>query len=223
MITPSHVAQRLIVLTGLLLAGVPTFAYFSGLVLIPTADVLPAGAFVAVAQVDGVLPTHQADTYLFDTEFGVTDRLEVGADYDFSSGVTTRGYLDAKYLLPLAEEDGAPQFAVGIYNIARHTTASPYVVATRDFSLLRGHAGAVLLDGDPQAFFGADCTIGDCWSLMADYTTGPANYASVGVYTDLTDRFNLLVGAEFPNAGGETLFTVQFGLGGAYRHCPAKE
>jgi hypothetical protein len=51
---------------------------------------------------------------------------------------------------------------------------------------------------------------------MADYTTGADNFATVGLYTDISDRVNLLAGAYFPNAGGETLFTLQLGLCGSF-------
>ncbi|HOF88367.1 MAG TPA: hypothetical protein PLZ36_09735 [Armatimonadota bacterium] len=215
--------SRRIALIGLLLAVPPAFAAYSGLVGIPTADIMPAGAYAVVAQTDGALPGRDLDTYLLCATVGVTDWLEVGADYDFSAGAATRGYLDAKLLLPTAAEDGAPHIAVGVFNIARNTDASPYVVLTREFPPLRAHAGAMLLDNDPQAFFGVDRALGDRWAVMADYTTGPAQCATVGVCTDLTDRLNLLVGALFPNAGGETRFTVQLGFGGSYRACPAQE
>ncbi len=213
---------RLTLLASLLFALTQAFAAYSGLVIIPTADIMPAGEYAVVAQADGALPGHDhLDTCLLYATAGVTDWLEIGADYDFSDDVETRGYLDAKLLLPTAEEDGAPHIAVGVFNIARDTDASPYIVVTRDFPLLRAHAGAMLLDSSPQAFFGIDTILCDRCAVMADYTTGVDNFATVGVYTDLTDRLNLLVGALFPNAGGETRFTVQLGCCGSYR--PAKE
>lgn len=210
-------AIRLVLLLAGLLALLPATACFSGLVGIPTTDLVSPCEYSVIAQFDGVVPGHTVDTYLLDTEFGLTDRFEAGLDYDFSAGATTRALFNAKYVPPV--EDGALPYAVGVFNVGRHVKASPYIVVSPDTALARLHAGAIILDGTPQAMFGADRALGR-YTLMADYTTGAASYATVGVYTDLTERVNLLAGAYFPNAGGETLFTVQLGFCGPFRACP---
>lgn len=221
MTTPTNYHRLFVLLTGLL-ALLPASACFSGLIAIPTTDLVAPRDVAVYLQFDGGLPGHRVDTYIANSQFGLTDRLEAGVDYDFSSAASPRTFFNAKYLLPLGGGKGLPLVAAGVTNVAQGTQASPYLTASRDCGLARVHAGAIMLDGTPQAFVGMDRACGR-WTVMADHITGPGNATTAGVFAQVTEHIGVLAGAEFPNGGGETRFTAQLYLCGSYCRHPAEK
>lgn len=211
--TPPRHGIVLLVAILVLAASVPGVACYSGLTLIPTTDTVGAKQFGVEFQVDGSIPTPKADTYILNTEVGITDRIEAGVDFDLSTDADPRVLFNGKYVF-LKRAGGTQALAIGVCGVGEHVKASPYLVGTQDFGFLRGHVGGIGVDGNTHWFVGADRAMTDHLTLMADYTSGDENFSSLGASYQFTDRLGILAGAQFPNAGGETLFTVHLCLTG---------
>ena len=216
-----HAAMATAVLTGLA-ASVPCNGCYTGLALIPTADVVEPGTYSIEAQFDASFTGGDENTRFLDTEFGVTPRFEVGIDNDFSKTAETRILLNAKYVM-ITRHRHNPAVAVGICNVGRRLRSSPYVVATKDFAATRGHVGVISMDGVGCWFAGVDKAIGERRVLMADYISGTGNDWSIGVSRQFNDRFGITSGVVFPNAGGGAGFTMHLVFGGSYRQGRGKE
>lgn len=195
-------------------ASLPCRAAFTGLVVIPTADKVPAGHYYLELQTDGAPPTPQANTLFFNTEVGVNDRIEAGVDFDLHNDSGQFALLDAKYVFARAS-GGRLAAAAGIANVGNNSFSSLYAVVSRDLGLVRGHLG-MIGSGGAQWFTGADSAVSDKVTLMADYTSGGENFASLGVSYQFDAHFSLLAGALFPNDGGSALFTMQLGYAGVF-------
>lgn len=208
-----HRCLLMLVFTLLFAAAVPSFACYSGLTLIPTTDTVGANQYSIEFQTDGNIPTPKADTYILNTEVGITDRIEAGVDFDLSQDADPRVFFNGKYVFA-KRADGTQAMAIGVCNVGEHLQASPYLVGTQDFGFARGHVGAIGVEGNTRWFVGADRAMTDQLTVMADYTSGDENYSSLGASYQMTERFGILAGAQFPNAGGETLFTIHLCLTG---------
>lgn len=198
-----------------LAANVPSFACYSGLMLIPTTDTVGAKQYGIEFQVDGSIPRPKTDTYILNTEVGIKDRIEAGVDFDLSKDADPRLLFNGKYVFA-KRADGAQAMAVGVCAVGAQVKASPYLVGTRDFGFARGHAGVIGVEGQTCWFVGADHAMTEQLTLMADYTSGDENYSSLGASYQVSDHFGILAGAQFPNAGGDTLFTVHLCLTGLF-------
>jgi hypothetical protein len=210
-------------LLGLLvLAAPPAQACYSGLVNIPTADLVEPGQYGLELQLDGALRGGGADTRILNTELGLGPRCEAGLDFDLSEEADTWALLNAKYLLA-AGGPKRPAVALGVCGVGRSVTNMPYLVATQEFPDVRGHLGWARIDDQNRWFVGVDRALNDKLTLMADYTSGSDNVATVGAGYQFTDTFGVMAGVVFPNASEEdTGFTIHFVLNGPYRHA-AKE
>jgi hypothetical protein len=206
-----------VIAAAALAGGMPAGACYSGLVLIPTADVVESGNFSLEAQFDGAFAHGHGDARILNTELGLTPRFEAGVDRDFTKDADTREFLNAKYV-SLAPGKRHPAVAVGICNVGHNMKSNPYAVATTDFHAARGHFGVVSTDGNGRWFVGADSPVNKKLTLMADYTSGDENSSSIGFSYQISDRFGITSGVVFPNAGGDTEFTVHFVFCGPCRH-----
>ncbi len=195
------------------LLAVPAVACYSGLLLIPTADLVPEKTYSLEYQTDGRIPHTAADTYLINTEFGITDRFEAGVDYDLDKDADTRVLFNGKLQL-LPATDILPAVAVGGCEIGDKLNGRYYLVATKDYSLARAHAGVQRVDGNNSWFVGADKAIDDKLAVQADYTSGDENFSSLSASYPITDTFSVMAGTQFPNAGGDTRFSLHFILTG---------
>ena len=200
-------------------------ACYTGLTIIPTAEVLDRGEYGIEQQFDGVFPVTGADRRILNTEFGILPGLEAGVDFDLSDVAESNVLLNAKYLIC---ESGKhrPALAVGICNCnaGDNVGSSPYLVATEDFRGLRGHLGIVRVEGRNRWFVGSDRAINDRLTIMADYVSGPENSSSAGFSYQLNDRFGVLAGAVLPNARGQdTGFTLHFVLNGPFSNSGREE
>jgi hypothetical protein len=196
----------------------PARACYTGLVNIPTAEVIEPGQYGLELQFDGAFARGDADTRILNTELGLSPRFEAGVDFDLSHEAETRTFWNAKYLLSLGGEK-CPAFAIGVCNVGHSVSATPYLVATQQFRGVRGHLGAVRVEDHDCWFIGLDHAVNDKLTLMADSTSGSDNSATVGANYQFTDAFGIMAGAILPNsAGGETGFTVHFVLNGPFRH-----
>lgn len=199
----------------LVLAAAPALACYTGLTIIPTADVIGANTYGIELQLDGDVPTPAPDTRILNTELGFGDRLEAGVDLDLSEGADHRVLFNAKCQIA-RNAQGTKLLALGVCNVGHGLHASSYVVATRDYGTVRGHLGLIRTTEANRPFVGLDRPLNDRVTSMVDYTAGDESCSSVGINYQHDDRFGVLGGLQFPNAGGKTLFTVHFVFNGPY-------
>ncbi len=195
-----------------------SWACYSGLVLIPTADGTGPYIWALVLQWQGYSRALKTDQLVINTEFGWGERFEVGVDVDATSGsVENRALLNAKYLVVNSD---AKRFALaaGVQNVGQRFTPLFYVVATKDWGVDRTHAGVQHEeDGSRnELFMGLDRSIGERWQIMADYTAGDQNAASAGVLW-MAEGWQVLAGVQWPNAGGAPVAVVHVVFTGACR------
>lgn len=192
-------------------------ACYTGLVNIPTAEVIEPGQYGIELQFDGSFAAGRADTRILNTELGLSPRFEAGGDFDLSHQAETRTLLNAKYLLSPGGEK-RPALALGACNVGRHASATPYLVATQEFRGARGHLGAARIDDRNCWFVGADHAVNDKLTLMADYTSGSENFATIGASHQFTDRLGGMAGVVFPNVrDADTALTLHLVFTGPYR------
>jgi len=103
--------------------------------------------------------------------------LELDVDVDLHEKTDDRFLFNGKYVLAKSA-DGKLAIAAGVcnYSSTGDLDANPYLVATRDFSVLRGTLGVTYLSNRTQAIIGVDKAITPHLTLMADYTTGNDNW-----------------------------------------------
>jgi hypothetical protein len=195
----------------------PAQACYTGLVNIPTAEVIEAGQYGVEMQFDGSFASTAADARILNTEFGLGPGFEAGLDFDLSHWAATTTLMNAKYLLCMGGGK-RPAVAAGVCNVGRHVSPTPYLVASRDLGWARGHLGAARIDDRDRWFIGVERPVNDKVTLMADYTSGSDNFATVGASQQFTDRFGVMAGVILPNRHDQcTGFTVHLVLEGPYR------
>lgn len=194
-----------------------TKACYSGLVLIPTTDVAGAYTWVLDNQWQGYSRALRTEQLVFNTELGIGDRFEIGLDLNATSGTTDRRLLlNAKWVF-FSSDRFRLRIAAGIQNMDEHFTPHPYLVATKDWGILRTHLG-VQRESDGSGtnwFLGVDRILEDTWQIMADYTSGHNNYASAGAGW-MGDHWQVFLGAQWPNAGGSPVVVLHVVLTGKY-------
>lgn len=193
-----------LVVAAVLIACSGAFACYSGLAMIPTADMVEQGQYSIELQFDGDTGGGN-EVRILNTQAGITSRFEAGIDCDFTDG--TAFMLNAKYIAVTAK-DRRPAVAVGICNFGDEMNANLYAVATGDVGDLRGHMGLIGTEGNCRPFVGLDKDVNEQVTLMADYTSGSENSSSVGFNCQFNDRVGIMAGIIFPNAGGDAGYTV---------------
>jgi hypothetical protein len=203
------------VLLLLMLASLPCMATYSGLVVIPTADVLADGEYCIEPQIDDTFGGDGEQVRILNTQFGLASRLEAGVDYDLSEDVDTRVFLNAKYLL-LPGTQKSPAVAVGVCGIGEDVRSSSYVVGTQEIApSSRVHLGVMRIEGKNRWFVGADYAVSEKLTLMADYTYGDENCSSVGFDYAVSDKVSIFGGILIPNESDEdTGFTLHLVVSG---------
>lgn len=196
-------------IASLILICKPAGACFNGLIIIPTADIVQRGGFSVEMQVDGTLKNYRTDTTLFNSQFGISNNLEAGIDYDASSGATSRFLLNAKYMFARTK-DSSWRAAIGTCGAAEHSHHSPYFVVTRDCKSFRLHMGEMLVEKNLRGFVGFDHSFNDKLAIYADYSAGSDHYSSVGLNYQMTKNFSVLSGIMFPNTGSGARYSVHF-------------
>ena len=190
------------VAAAILVLAAPCLACYSGLIIIPTADMVEPGKYAIEPQFDGALAGPSVDTRIVNSQFGLSPRLEAGVDFDLSDDAEPRVLGNFKYLVAPGSKR-APAIALGVWNAGSRIRSSLYVAATRDYGSLRGHFGVMHIEGNNCWFVGADRALTDRITLMADYTSGKENFSSVGFNYQFKDDFGAMAGVLFPNAGDE--------------------
>lgn len=196
---------------ALLAAGGPAWAAYSGLTLIPTADLLGPGQACLDYQVFGSFPMGRVHAAYVNTQFGVGNRAELGLDFDLTEDAPAEASFNAKLLLrPL---DRSPGVAVGIYNVAEHLRPSSYLAATQGAGAARLHAGAIRTPEDEtQGLAGLDYSLSDRVQLCADYVAGDGNGSALGIAYQFSGRWGILIAWLRPNdREAEDSYTVDIG------------
>jgi hypothetical protein len=70
------------------------------------------------------------------------------------------------------------------------------------------------IDGKRRWLTGIDRAISEHTTLMADYISGDENYSSIAVGHQWTEGFGITAGIQFPNGGGESLYTLHLVITG---------
>lgn len=199
---PSSSARslRLLLFTWLVFASIPAYAAYSGLTIIPTADLLPAGHVCVDYQLH--LPTalgRGVDAAYLNTQTGVGNRAEVGLDFDLGEGGGTTALLNGK--LALRSMDTGTGLAAGFCNAGEDVRPTSYLAATRCLShRLRAHVGVQRTDaGGNQGFGGVDCDLtGRLW-MYGEYLAGDENASALTLYYQLTEHWGVSLSLARPN------------------------
>jgi len=204
----------------LTLPGPGTQACYSGLIIVPTADVAGPLVWVLDIQWQGYPRAFKTDQLIVNTEWGIGERFEMGLDVDATRGaVEHRALFNAKYVFFKNRSKGLAM-ALGVQNVNQAFQSYPYVVATKDWGILRTHAGIQHEEGNRHHWFlGVDRTIGEHWQLMADHTAGSGNFSTMGVGWS-GGSWQVIVGGQWPNAGGQTIVVVHVVLTGNFKIHP---
>jgi hypothetical protein len=204
------VGERRWPFVGLLVAvsAAPVAAAPTGLNTIPTADLIPFHQWTGTVQ-NGNTSLSQSPIFLqqplvlYQTQFGLTPRLEGGLD--FVPAQSIRDYqpsVNFKWKA-LTETYNRPALAVGTSTLGPHFDPSAYLVVTRTLNFsqvqynkfkahqrnikLRGrriHAGFLHSGTGNFPFVGADWELSDNWVVYTDWISGDANAVTLGgVYT----------------------------------------
>ena len=207
---------RLAVLLLTSLAPLRVPACYSGLIIIPTTDVTGAYGWALDLQWQGYSRALRTDQLVMNSEIGIGDRFEMGIDADATDGeVEHRVLLNAKVVLFRSEKHGFAA-AAGIQNVNTKFTSIPYVTTSKAFGALRIHAGLQHEDSSRTNWFlGLDHTLNERWQFMADYTRGKENFLSAGAAW-LGRRWQVVVGAQWPNEGGRPIAVIHLVLVGTF-------
>lgn len=209
----------IIILLILLIATInlPSFACYSGLSTIPTADTVGKDQYSLEFDYGGIIAKFNPNTYLINSEIGIGDKFEIGLDFDASADVEHRYFMNGKYILGNFNKDSGA-YGIGAFNIGKGLNPITYFTAYNDFEVLRLHGGYIHIDGDNTWFVGVDKELNDKWCLMADYTAGADNNSAIGASYSINDIICVTTNAYFPNAGGESDFLIMFSYSGYYRN-----
>ena len=188
-----------------LLLATAGFCCYSGLLVIPTASTVGEDTYSCELQADGVVEGLTMDATLFNNEFGLGKRWELGADIDFENS-DSRVIGNAKYVA-YGSDEGPLAFAVGVAGVANRLKPTFYGVATIGSGITHLHLGTMRIDGSNRLIAGLDRHLGK-FTLMGDYTSGHDGLSSLGFNYQVTDNFGVMAGALFPNDSSDTGFTV---------------
>jgi hypothetical protein len=154
----------------------PAFADLTDYIAVPTASILkPAEVNLELLYTE---PDEGESTTSFLTEFGITDKIEDGVDFNGIDG-DENIEADIKYQF-LDPDKNTWGFASGFTKLfSDDVDPFFYVTATRQFSKGSVTAGAGT-DGDARAFFGGSYPLGSSLTAIGEYFTGDEGFALVG-------------------------------------------
>ncbi len=189
----------------------------TGLNTIPTTDIVPLHNWVGQVQNGNSSLSapafYQVSSPIFQTQFGLSQRLEAGADWIQPPSVDHQETtLNAKYLL-FDENEGRPGVALGAWNVAFRQKAGYYFTLSktlnyaqqeqerfkahhrRNRKLLgrRAHIGLTYDGGGVlQPFLGTDLQLNGSDVLQADWISGKGNAVSLGAVFVMRDQKTVL-------------------------------
>jgi len=185
---------------ALMLVASPCLAAYSGLTIIPTADVLPSGHVCVDYQ--AFAPTHLGAgvkaAYL-NTQTGVGNRAEVGLDFDFTQDADTGALANAK--LSLRPVDSGLGLAAGVHNAGDNLRPFSYLAATKPIGeRLRLHLGAQRTPNrENQGFAGLEYSVTERVWLWGEYLAGDENASALTLYYQCSEHWGIAVGLQYPN------------------------
>lgn len=194
-----------------LLGVILIFSYFpvnmlccySGLLVVPTTDLSGDGNFIIDLQWEGWGNDLTEKQSILNTQLGIGEKFELGLDFNLTdTSVDDTVLFNVKYLLPDLKVKNF-KIAVGFYNGNKELDFIPYLIATKEFSYLRVHAGIQReYDGNINYILGIERKTENGWQLMIDRISGDENYLSLGVgYSG--GSLGFMVGCQQPNGGGK--------------------
>lgn len=192
----------------LLCAAGSAFAAPAGLNLIPTADVYEPGQVSLEYQSDcngRPFGGQQARYSLL--QVGLVPGLEFGVDKCINDGEEPL-VANVKYRLK-SGSGSRPAFAVGVQNVGGGQVCQPYAVGCVGMDrALRGHFGAIAIDGAVKGLLGVDYTW-KRWILQGDWVSGRDNAAGIGVSFDVGAGIYVTYSLFLPNMrGGSTVHSI---------------
>jgi hypothetical protein len=193
----------------------PAFSCYSGLLVIPTPDVVTEDEYSVELQYDFQTPVESDTSATFvNTEIGIAKNLELGLDIDVSDSNDKVVLANGKYAFSLANH-GKTQAAIGTSTFNSRFKSIPYFVTGTEVPFGRIFTGVSRSDGKSNWFVGMDHEVNSKTTLMADYTNGNENFWSVAANYQFTDNFGVLAGVEVPNDGsGDLIYSVHIVLCG---------
>ena len=190
---------RAIYILAILLLPSLAFAAATGLVLIPTADVLPPLSIdigIASQYTDNSLQT------AFESQIGLAKGLEAGYDIGWVNAPQPAGF-NVKKVLLWRDDDAV--LSLGLQNIGHNLTIQPYAVGRVPTYKGWFHAGIISIDSQVQPMLGYGRNLADDLELEADFIGGSENEGSIGL---VYNRNNLYITAAYlrlnsgPNRNG---------------------
>lgn len=178
--------------TMLVIGSVAAVACPTGLNVMPTADVLDAGALNIQLELTGeTSPLDGERAWALLTQLGLPGRVEVGVDLEELQG-DAQLLFDAKWQV-IEESDISPAVALGLLDINRGSERGYYVAAARSIGdgTVRGHAGLLHTDAATAGMLGAEVEVAPCTVVMIDWITGPDGQTGLGVERALGAQYGL--------------------------------
>lgn len=102
----------------------------------------------------------------------------------------------------LRESKHRPTLAVGILDIGKGLTASPYAVIGKTLGRSVWHLGFGRFDGNERWWVAVEYPLNSRLWFVSDRLSGRDGFASFGIYWSLTENVELGVALGVPNKGG---------------------
>lgn len=175
-----------------------SFTSPSGLLLIPTTDILNTYEYDIGLQIDGKFPITSGDTlFTYLAQFGICKNLEGGIDFSLTKGEGFPTY-NVKYLV----YDKNFKIATGIQNIVKGGNINYYFTCSKKIKEYRLHLGASTEKDNNNIFVGIDKTINKL-TIMSDYINKNSGCFCVGLSYNLAENLSFLLSYNKPNDKNE--------------------
>lgn len=120
---------------------------------------------------------------------------------DDSGNYKTRLAFNLKAKL-LEEKRQRPSLVIGVLDVGKGLTASPYAVFGKTWGRSTWHLGLGRFCGNERWWIAVDYPLDSQILLVLDRISGRDGYYSLGVYWSLTENLELGVALGIPNRGG---------------------
>jgi hypothetical protein len=170
---------------GLAATAAPSFFGYTGLVVVPTADSLNQGEYNLGAMALNLDAGADSNVYL--ANMGLADSFELGFARFKPEGGKGETLINAKYMFR-GETERNPAMAVGVVDLTDETDTSTYIVLSKRMGgqaktalgeitspMIHIGVGGGRLDG---IFGGVSATLGERFTLMAEYDSRDVNFGA---------------------------------------------
>lgn len=181
----------------------PLSACYSGLLVIPTTDLLGNGNFALDFQWEGWVNQFREKQSIINTEFGIGERFEFGLDFNLTETDNKHSVMFNAKILLFETRDSSFKIAGGVYNTNLEFDNLPYIIASKDFEIFRIHFGLQREYGGTINYIaGIDKITENGIQFCIDKIRGQENYLSFGIgYSKCP--FSTMIGYQWPNSGGK--------------------